>query len=74
MAKCYIGETKRALQARIKEYKVATRRGELEKSAIAEHAMGEVDNTTTLLISAPICLKDTEKPRPLDSKYCIKLH
>ena len=34
----YIGETKRALQTRIKEHKVATRRGELEKSAITEHA------------------------------------
>ena len=34
----YIGETKTALETRMKEHKVATRRGELEKSAIAEHA------------------------------------
>ena len=34
----YIGETKRALETRMKEHKAATRRGELEKSAIAEHA------------------------------------
>jgi hypothetical protein len=32
------GETKRALERRVKEHKAATRRGELEKSAIAEHA------------------------------------
>ena len=34
----YIGETKRALEVHIKEHQTATRRGELEKSAIAEHA------------------------------------
>ena len=32
----YIGETKKALETRIKEHKAATRRGEIEKSAIAE--------------------------------------
>ena len=34
----YIGETKRAVETCIKEHKAATRRGETEKSAIAEHA------------------------------------
>ena len=34
----YIGETKRALGTRIKEHQSATRKGEIEKSAIAEHA------------------------------------
>ena len=33
----YIGETKKALEVRIKEHQTATRRGKLEKSAIAEH-------------------------------------
>lgn len=32
----YTGESKRALGTRIKEHKAATRRGELEKSAIAD--------------------------------------
>ena len=36
--KKYIGETKRALGTRIKEHQSATRRGKIEKSAIAEHA------------------------------------
>ena len=34
----YIGETKRALEVRIKEHQTATMRGELEKSAVSEHA------------------------------------
>ena len=60
----YIGETKRALETCIKEDKAATRRGETEKSAIAEHAWGQqhpilwketivldqAKNNTTLLI------------------------
>jgi len=33
-----IGETNRALKVRIKEHQTATKRVELEKSAIAEHA------------------------------------
>ena len=37
----YIGETKRALETHIKEHRAATRRGETEKSAIAEHAWGQ---------------------------------
>ena len=34
----YIGETKRVLGTRLKEHQAATRRGETDKSAIAEHA------------------------------------
>jgi hypothetical protein len=34
----YVGETKRALGTRLKEHQAATRRGEIHKSAIAEHA------------------------------------
>ena len=34
----YIRETKTALEMRLREHKAVTRRGELEKSAIAEHA------------------------------------
>ena len=34
----YIGEAKRTLATRLKEHQSATRRGEVEKSAIAEHA------------------------------------
>ena len=37
----YIGETKRALETRLKEHQAATRRGETEKSAIAEHAWSQ---------------------------------
>ena len=37
----YIGETKRALGTCLKEHQAATRRGEVEKSAIAEHAWAE---------------------------------
>ena len=70
----YIGETKRALETRIKEHRAATRRGEMEKSAIAEHAWGQqppilweetsvldqAKNNTTLLIKEAlhICLTD----------------
>ena len=39
--KVYIGETRRALGTRLKEHQANTRRGEVEKSAIAEHAWGE---------------------------------
>ena len=37
----YIGETRRALETRLKEHQAATRRGELERSALAEHAWTE---------------------------------
>ena len=37
----YIGETKRNLEARLKEHQTATRQGETNKSAIAEHAWEE---------------------------------
>ena len=73
----YIGETKRALETRMKEYKAATRRGEPEKSAIAGHAwthhhpilwdetkvLDEAANNTTLLIKEAIHIRlaDTEK-------------
>ena len=39
--KVYIGETRRALGTRLKEHQANTRRGEVEKSAVAEHAWGE---------------------------------
>ena len=64
----YIGETKRALEMRLKEHQAATRRGETEKSAIAEHAwsrhhqplweetwiLDRAGHTTTLLIKEAI--------------------
>jgi len=72
----YIGETKRALETRIKEHKAATRRGETTKSAIAEHAwkehhvilwdetkvLDQAKNNTTLLIKEAlyIRLSDTQ--------------
>ena len=37
----YIGETKRNLEARLKEHQTATRRGKMDKLAIAEHAWEE---------------------------------
>ena len=39
--KKYIGETKRTLNTRLSEHQAAARRGELEKSAVAEHAWTE---------------------------------
>ena len=36
--KVYIGETKRFLKTRMKEHRAAARLGQLEKSAVAEHA------------------------------------
>ena len=72
----YIGEMKRALETRIKEHRAATRQGETEKSAIAEHAWGQqhpilweetsvldqAKNNTTLLIKEAlhILLTDLE--------------
>ena len=64
----YIGETKRALGTRLKEHQAATRRGQTEKSAIAEHAwsqhhqplweetriLDQADNNTILLIKEAI--------------------
>ena len=69
----YIGETKRALDTRIKEHRAATRRGETEKSAIAEHAWGQqhpilweetsvldqAKNNTTLLIKEALHIRLT---------------
>ena len=37
----YIGKTKRTLETRIKEHMAAIRQGEMEKSAIAEHAWSQ---------------------------------
>ena len=64
----YIGETKRALETRLKEHQAATRRGETEKSAITEHTWSRqhhplweetwildcASHTTTLLIKESI--------------------
>ena len=67
----YIGETKRALETRIKEHKAATRRGETTKSAIEEHAwkehhvilwdetkvLDQAKNNTTLLIKEALYIR-----------------
>ena len=64
----YIGETKQTLETRLKEHQAATRRGETEKSAIAELAWSRqhqplreekrildcASHTTTLLIKEAI--------------------
>ena len=39
--KVYVGETIRRLETRIKEHRTACMRGEVEKSALAEHAWEE---------------------------------
>ena len=71
----YIGETKRALETRFKEHQAATRRGELEKSAIAEHAWTEhhrpawddvtileqARNDDALRIKEALCISMAEK-------------
>ena len=49
----YIGKTKRSLETHLKEHQAATRRGETEISAIAEHAWekqhhSQWDNITIL--------------------------
>ena len=36
--KVYLGETERRLETRLKEHKDACRRGQFERSAVAEHA------------------------------------
>ena len=41
VGKKYIEETKRTLNTKLSEHQAAARRGELEKSAIAEHAWTE---------------------------------
>lgn len=78
----YIGETKRALETRIKEHKAATRRGELEKSAIAEHALNhhhqvgwdefkvldEGANNTTLLIKEALHIRLTTAEKLINRK------
>jgi hypothetical protein len=67
---------RQTLETRVKEHKAATRRGEIEKSAFAEHAwnyhhqmawdemkvLDEVANNTTLLIKEAlhICPSDKE--------------
>ena len=65
---------KRALETRIKEHRAATKRGETEKSAIAEHAWGQqhpilwektsmldqAKNTTTLLIKEGLHIRLTD--------------
>ena len=52
----YIGETKRALETRIGEHQAAVRRGETEKSAVADHAWTKQHNqkweNTTIIDSA----------------------
>ena len=67
----YIGETKRAFETHIKEHRAATRQGETEKSAIAEHAWGQqhpllweetsvldqAKNNTTLLIKEALHIR-----------------
>ena len=70
----YIGETKRALETCIKEHRAATRWGETEKSAIAEHTWGQhhpilweetsvldqAKNNTTLLIKEALYIRLTD--------------
>ena len=72
----YIGQKKRAHKTRMKEHKVATRRGDMEKSAIAKCAwnhhhqvdwdkikvLDKVANIITLLIKEAlhICLTDSD--------------
>ena len=74
VAVVYIGEMKRALETRIKEHRAATRWGETEKSAIAEHTWGQqhpilweetsvldqAKNNTTLLIKEAVHIRLTD--------------
>ena len=74
----YIGETKRVLGTGLKEHQGDTRRGQIEKSAIAEHAwsqhhqplweetriLDQADNTTILLIKEAMHIS-LQSPREL---------
>ena len=78
--KKYIGETKRALGTRLKEHQAATRRGEVEKSAIAEHASAEqhqplweeisileqADRDDVLRIKEAFCIATAEHQKSLN--------
>ena len=73
----YIEETKRTLEMHLKEHEAAMRRGETEKSAVAEHAwlkhphplleetriLDRKNNTTNLLMKEAMCisLRDPKK-------------
>ena len=73
----YIGETKRALETRLREHQAATRCGELEKLAIAEHAwkndhqvlwsqtrvLDEARNTTSLLVKEALYIRRADSSR-----------
>ena len=83
----YIGETKQALKTRIKEHKAATRRGEMEKSAIAEYAwnhhhqmawheikvLDEATNNTTLLIKKALHIHLTGRDSTEQRQRCHNL-
>lgn len=76
----YIGETKRALGTRLKEHQANTRRGETEKSAIAEHAwkkdhrpawdetsiLAQARNENTLRIKEAFCIMTAEQEKILN--------
>ena len=76
----YIGETKRMLETRLKEHKAATRRGETEKSAVAEHAWKEdhpplwdeveilahANRVDTLRIKEAFCLTVADEEKSLN--------
>ena len=76
----YIGETKRMLETRLKEHKAATRRGEIEKSAVAEHAWKEdhpplwdeveilahANRVDTLRIKEAFCLTVADEEKSLN--------
>ena len=74
-SKFYIGETKRRLETRIKEHKDACQKGQIDKSAIAEHFCNESEehrilwseveivegasNNFELLVKEALCIKST---------------
>ena len=76
----YIGETKRALGTRLKEHQAASGRGEVEKSAIAEHAWAEqhhplweemsileqADRDDVLRIKEAFCIATAEHQKSLN--------
>ena len=69
----YIGETKRALGTCLKKHQAATRGGEIEKSAIAEHAWAERHHPARDDITI---LKQARREDHLRIKeaFCITVH
>ena len=69
--KVYVGETIRRLETRIKEHHVACKKGQIEKSAIAEHAWTE--HHTVLWEEAKV-IDQAKRLKELLIKEALNIH